>query len=282
MNNEQPHDTNATSSDAQTEATETPQPQNQPQQQKELNRTDQIKRSFFQILIGCLIGSAGIAVVAVLVGSFSDTLGRALGTIAMVALHAIFGFSYISSTDNKDKKDGGRSIELFSNTVFALIAISFITSVFAIWELMSGELTLRLYGEYFILLFATLHADILYRIRGFEKRMDTLIEVNYVIMTIVVALLSVLIIIPETTSLGDLYYRLLAAIGIIDATMTLTIAIMQKLFLQKHPQAETESSSENAIRSRNFWKNPLVVLLFIYLFFQVVGGLFALIVNSSR
>lgn len=144
-----------------------------------LTKASKLKRIFFQVLIGCLVASASIAVIAVLLGSFNDTLRRALATIAMVAIHAILSFSYISSSEQKDEKDGGRSIELFSNTVFVLIVLSFITSVFAIWELLTGKFTTQLYLGYGVLLFATLHADVLYRIRGFEKKIDTVITANY-------------------------------------------------------------------------------------------------------
>lgn len=202
---------------------------------KPLSRSEKLKRSFFQVLIGCLIGSAAIAVIAVLVGSFNDTLGRALGTIAMVALHTLLSFSYITETEKRNKKDDGRNIELFSNTVFALIAISFITSVFAIWQLLGSEITLKLYLFYGVILFATLHADVLYRIRGFAKRINNTVTVNYLFMTGIVVMLTIVIFSPTPSDLGEFFYRLLAATGIVDATMTITVIIMHKMYLQKHP-----------------------------------------------
>ena len=196
------------------------------QTNKPLTNQDKFKRIFFQILIACLIAAAAIAVVAVLVGSFSDTLSRALGTIAVVAIHASLSFSYISETEKRNKKDGGRSIELFSNAVFTLIVISFITSVFAIWQILSGELTSRLYLSYGVLLFATLHADILFRIRKFENKIDTVVSVNYAVMAIVVAMLFFVIYASDPGNLGALFYRILAAFGIVDATMTMTAIII--------------------------------------------------------
>ena len=245
-----------------------------------LNRAERFKRSFFQILIGCLLGAAAIAVIAVLVGSFNDTLGRALGTIAMVAIHAILSFSYISETEKRDKKDGGRSTELFSNTVFVLIVVSFITSVFAIWQLLDGSLTLKLYMSYGVILFATLHADVLYRIRGFEKRIDNVVTANYFFMAIVVAMLFVIIFSDSPSDLGEFYYRLLAAVGIIDATITITAIIMHKLYLQKHPVLAASSAQTPTAQSKNFWKNPLVILLLIFLAFQVIGTIIGLLVSG--
>ncbi len=259
----------------------TPQLQNtdyQPEE-KPLNKTDRLKRSFFHVLIGCLIGAASIAVIAVLFGSFNEILARALGTIAMVALHSLLSFSYINETEKRNMKDGGRTIEFFSNTVFTLITISFITSLLAIWQLLGGELTLKLYLMYGVLLFATLHADVLYRIRGFEKKLDNTIDFNYFFMSIVVFMLSLVIFYPDPSDLSDFFYRLLAAVGIVDATLTMTAIIMHKLYLQKHPELTVENSDGTA-KSRSMLRNPFVVLLLVFLAFQVIGSLFALVLRG--
>lgn len=248
---------------------------------KTLTKSEKLKRSFFQILIGCLLGSAAIAVIAVLFGSFNEVLGRSLGTIGMVALHALLAFSYVNETEKKDKRDGGRSIDLFSNTMFVLIVVSFITSVFAIWDLLPEGLTWKLYLSYFVIIFATLHADVLYRIRGFEKKIDTIVTTNYFFMTAVVLMLFIIIFSTDPSDLGGFYFRMLAAVGIIDATMSITAIIMQKLHLQKHPEIVSDSTLTTSGPSRNLWKNPLVILLIIFLGFQIIGGVVALIIASA-
>ncbi len=224
------------------------------------------------------MGAASIAVIAVLIGSFNDILGRALGTIAMVALHAILSFSYISETDKRSKQGSRWNTELFSNTVFTLIAVSFITSIFAIWQLLSGDLTFKLYLFYGVLLFATLHADVLYRIRGFEKRIDNTVAANYIFMATVVIMLTMVIFSDDPSVLGDFFYRLLAATAIVDATITITSIIMHKLYLQRHPLPA--SAGQAAAQTKNFWRNPLVVLLMIFLAFQVIGSLVAAIIGG--
>lgn len=222
------------------------------------------------------MGAAAIAVIAVLVGSFNDTLARALGTIAMVALHAVLSFGYITGADKRDRRDDGRSIELFINTVFTLIVLSFITSLFAIWQFIEGSLTLKLYLSYGVLLFATLHADVLYRIRGFEKRIDGVVTVNYIVMTIVVLMIFAVIFSGTPSDLGDFFYRILAACGIVDATMTITAMIMHKLYLQKHPELSAKAAQSAVSQPKNFWRNPIVIILLIFLAFQAIGSLFAL------
>ncbi len=248
----------------------------------ELGKADRFKRSFFQILIGCLIGAAIIAITAVLIGSFSDILARALGTIAVVALHAMLSFSYISETEKRNKKDGGRSIDLFSNFVFVLIIFSFITSLFALWQLLGGEVALRLFGVYGVLLFATMHADVMYRIRRFDSKLDGVVTANYVSMAVVVIMLTFVIFSNELADLGDAFYRILAAVGIIDATLSITAIIMHKLYLQKHPDAAAMYGSENTVRSKGFLSNPFVVLILIYLVLQVVAALIGVVMTARN
>lgn len=251
-----------------------------PAQAKVLTRSESFKRTFFQLMIGCLITAAGIGVIAILIGSFSDVIGRALGTIAAVAIHALLGFSYLSEADKRDRKDGGRSIELFSNAVFTIIVLSFITSVFGLWQLLPGEIVGKLYLCYIVLLFATLHADILYRIRGFERRIDLTVTANYFLMSIVVAQLLIIIFSDASELLGAFYYRFLAAAGIVDATLTLTAIILHKLYLQKHPELVDEAEKKNPGAS-NFWRNPIVVLVLIFLALQVVGAIVSLIYRAT-
>lgn len=245
-----------------------------------LSRSERIKRSYFQILIGCLLGAAGIAVFAVLAGSFNDTFARALGTIGAVAVHAVLSFSYITETEKRGKKNGGKGTELFSNVIFTLIAVSFITSVFAIWQLIEADFTFKLYLAYGVLAFATLHADVLYRIRGFGKSIDNLVTANYAFIAIVATMLFIVIFAESTSDLGEFYYRLLAAFGIIDASMTISAAIMHKLYLQKHPELNVSSARSFSDKPRNFWKHPLVIIVLIFLALQVVGSLVALMTHG--
>lgn len=237
---------------------------------KPFNNADKIKRFFFQVLIGCLLAFAGIAVAAVLIGGFTEVLGRSIGTIAMVAIHSLLSFSYISETEKRGKNEGYQTIDFFSNFVFGLIAASFITSIFAMWEILGGDITFRLYMLYGVLLFATLHSDALYRIRRFDSKIDLLVTANYLVMAVVVALLCMVIFAPTASDLGELFYRILAAIGIIDATMTITAIIMHKMFLQKHPEL-IETSKNSEAPKKNIWHNPFIIIIIIFLLLQALG-----------
>lgn len=240
-----------------------------------LSNSQKIKRLFFQVLIACLVATATLAVVAVLTGGFSDILGKAIGTIALVAFHAILSLGYITNSEKKESMPGAKTLGLFSTTVFTLIVLSFITSVFAVWGLLDSDLTFRLYGIYTIILFATLHTDVLYRMNGQDKKIDYVINANYVFIAIVASMLIFLILAGQSAAnFGDMYYRILAALGIIDATLTISAVIMHKLFMQKHPEIAAAVDKANEKAGSNFWKNPIVILVLLYVFLQFMGLVF--------
>ncbi len=239
---------------------------------KVMTKVDNLKRIFFIVLIACLVCAAGIAVVTVLVGSFNDILGRALGTIVAVALHAFFGFAFLAATAKRDIKDRTHGSGLPSNTIFALIVASFITTVFAIWQLIPGDITSKLYLSYGVLLFAAFHADALYRISGLEKKLDTTIIANYIFMSIVVIMLIVLIF-SDSYGLHEYFYRVLGAVAIVDATISMTAIIMHKMYVQKHPPAVTK-------QPRSALRQVLMVILYIFLATQLFGGLAVILMSG--
>jgi len=184
-------------------------------------------------MIGCLIAAAALAVVTVLIGEFNEVLGRSLFTIALIALHCFISFSFIV---NNEKQKTFDSLTFFTNVTFIIIILSFITSVFGTWTILAGWLVLKLYGVYFVLLFATLHGETLSKTTGKQSAIDNTVYANYCFMFIVVVMLMMVIFLSDSADvLGPIFYRFLAAFGIIDATLTLIAIIAHKLYVQKHP-----------------------------------------------
>jgi hypothetical protein len=192
-----------------------------------------IKSVFLKIMIGCLVAAAGLAVVTVLAGSFNDVLGKALFTIVLVAIHSLISFEFIT---NNEKQSTFENLSFFTNATFGIIILSFITSVLGTWSILPGDLVWKLYQLYFVLLFAILHGEVLAKTVGKQSSIDTVVYVNFVFMTIVVFMLLPLIFSNYDSSLGEFYYRVLAAAGIVDATLTLVAVILHKLYIQKHPK----------------------------------------------
>lgn len=247
----------------------------------------QIKRIFLQILVGCLVGAALIAVAAVLTGEFNDVLGKALLTILVIGFHALVSFGFIASNEKKKKAE---NLEIFTNATFVIIILSFITAVFGTWGLLGGELVWKLYMTYFVLLFATLHGEVLAQTLGKERYIDRIVYSNYIFMAVVVVMLIGIIFVSDTADFGEAYYRLLAACGIIDATLTLLAIILHKLYLQKHPtvnsavfglqpgqpgvaQPTQAQSGQPAPAPAHRGINILVIILVGFLALQFIGSL---------
>lgn len=199
--------------------------------QSEMN-AEKLKKLSIQIMIGGLIGAAAIAVIAVLAGSFNDTFEKALLTLFLVMVHALACLAFVEQTT----KTNSNNFKFFENSVFFIIVLSFFTSIFGVWGVLEGSLVARLYGTYLVLLFACLHGQMLTETRGKQASIDNIVNVNYALMSIVILLIIPLIWLPSTDFAG-FYYRLLAACGIIDATLTILAVILHRLYIQKHPEA---------------------------------------------
>jgi hypothetical protein len=194
---------------------------------------EKVKKLSIQIMIGSLIGAAVIAVIAVLAGSFNDTFGKAIGTLVLVMVHALTALSFLGHNKSQDN-----NFRFFENSFFAIVILSFFTSVFGVWGLLGGELVGKLYGTYGILLFACLHGQMLAETWGKQSNIDAIVSANYVLMSAVILLILPLIWLTADDFPG-VYFRILAATGIIDATLTILAVILHRLYIQKHPKVES-------------------------------------------
>jgi hypothetical protein len=229
--------------DSTPQATLSPQPnslngttQNLPHNEpiKLTENAEKLKKLSILVMVGGLIGAAVIAVIAVLAGSFNDTFGKALFTLLLVMLHALACLGFVEQTG----KSKNTSFKFFENAVFSIIVLSFFTSIFGVWGLFSGDIVGKLYLTYLVLVFACLHGQMLVETRGKQPSIDMIVNVNYVLMSLVVVLLLPLIWLA-TDGIPGFYYRLLAACGIIDGTLTILAVILHRLYLQKHPTAQS-------------------------------------------
>ncbi len=243
----------------------------------------QIKKLAINTMIVSLIGSAAVAVLAVLIGSFNDIVGKALFTLLIVALHALVSLGFL---DSRTKIGDTEDLKFFTNTIFILIVLSFLTAVFGIWELLPGEIVVKLYGTYFIAAFATLHGEMLHKTTGLDAKINNIVYGNYVMMTLVITLLLPLLWLASHAEFPDFYYRLLSAAAIVDATLTILAVILHKLYLQKHPALKSDLFStviyttdangnqvSQTVAPSKRRMNPLLVILGLLLLFQLIGPL---------
>lgn len=231
----------------------------------------EFKKFFLFNLIGSLIISALVAVVTVLIGDFNEITGRVLLTLLMVVIHSLISLAFIWDDQKQNTFD---RLAFFINVLFLIIVVSFLTSIFGIWKIIPGDLVWNLYQAYFVIGFAALHGDILSKTLNKEKYLDIIVYVNYAFMAIVVLMLQLIIFNDLiTANLGEMFYRILGAAGIVDGTLSILAIIFYKLYLHKHPKTENSlqgnllgQPTQKAKKGLSIW----VWLLIIYLVVQIM------------
>ena len=231
----------------------------------------ELKKFFLFNLIGSLIISAIVAVITVLFFEFNEITGRVFFTLLMVAIHSIISLTFIW---NDERQHTFETLSFFINTLFILIILSFITSIFGIWKIIPGDMILKIYATYFVLGFAALHGNILAKALDKETYLNVIIYINYLFMALVVLMLQPLIYIenPEKI-LGEFFFRGLGALAIIDGTLSILTIIFYKLYMNKHPKIENPLSVNPNLpqkRGLSIW----VWILIIYLAIQILSSFF--------
>lgn len=219
----------------------------------------QLKKFFIFSFIASLVVAALVAVVTVLFGQFNEITEKVFLTLFMVVAHSLISLAFIW---DDSRRNTFNKLAFFINTVFLLVVLSFVTSLFGIWEIVAGGTIWRIYQTYFLIAFASLHIDILSKAFNKEKYMDIIIYVNYLFIAIVVLMFQPIIYIDNATSvLSEMYFRILAAIGIIDGTLSILTIIFYKLYMYKHPEIQNVGPQKKL----GIW----LWILIIYLFFQI-------------
>jgi len=233
----------------------------------------EFKKFFLFNLIGALIISAVVAVVTVLIGEFNETSSRVLFTLGMVVAHSLVSLAFI--WDNSRQNTFER-LGFFTNVLFLIIVVSFITSIFGIWKIIPREIVWDLYQTYFIIGFSSLHLDILSKALHKENYLDIIIYLNYLFIIIVTSMLIPVIYIDDAFKiLGEIYYRFLAAAGIIDGTLSILTIIFYKIYMHNHPE------KEKALKERTKGLSIWIWILIAYLVFQIGSMVMGLLLFRS-
>jgi hypothetical protein len=238
-----------------------------------MNNFAKLKRFFVFCLIGSLIVSAFVAVVAVLMGNFNEVTVRVFATLGMVVVHSLASLLFIWDDERQDTFE---RFAFFVSTLFVLVILSFLASIFGIWKIFSGEVVYKIYQTFFLVGFASLHADILSKILKKEGYINLVVYTNYLIMFLVFSMLLPVIYINKASMiLGEFYFRVVGALGIVDGTLSILAIIFYKLYLHNHPQVQNVLSPGAVIdtkvqrRGLSLW----VWLLLIYLAFQMLSSI---------
>jgi len=198
---------------------------------KSINSTI-LKKYFLYILIGGLVVSALITISAILVGEFSYFILKALGTTASIVIHSLLALVFIRINDKKNKL----ADEIFINIIFAITVLSFMTSLFKIWEIIEWVTAIEIYSLYFNTFVGALVCRALlgvHRVNLYTKHLSN----SSIVLTITLFLLLIpnVFHVVEITS-EIFYWRLIAATSVLLGTASVLTVISDRLFINKHPE----------------------------------------------
>ncbi len=237
----------------------------------------EFKKFFLFNLIGGLVISSLVAVITIIIGEFNEITWRVLLTLLMVIIHSLVSLAFIW---DDTKHDTFNRLTFFTNILFLIIVMSFVTSILGIWWILGKTLVWKLYQTFFIFGFAALHSDILSKTLHKETYLDRIVYFNYIFIAIVVVMFVPIIYIENSFKvLGEIYYRFLAAAGIIDGTLSILTIIFYKLYMHKHPQEKNALNWEEQgdLRIQKKGMSVWVWILIIYLLFQIAWIFFGYI-----
>jgi len=192
----------------------------------------EFKRFFLFNLIGALIISALVAVVTVLIGKFNEVTLKILWTLSMVIVHSLISLAFIWDDEKQKLSD---NLAFFVNMSFLVIVISFVVSIFGIWGIISGSVVWDIYQTFFVVILSSLQGNLLSKASGKEGYLDLIVYANYLFIVVVALMFLPVIYVDNITKyLGEFYFRILGAVGIVDGTLTILAIIFYKLYKYKH------------------------------------------------
>lgn len=231
------------------------------------------KKYVINTLIFSLIAAALVAVISVIVGSFNETSQKVIWILASIVSHALVAIALIERTEDADDK-----FMLFKNTLYALIPVSIITSVLGISTLISSGLTGSFYQLYLVVIGVALYSNVLQLFKGATKLIDRITQSNiYFNCLMGVILMPQIFLDDPRASIGEFYYRILAAVGIIQVTLTVLTLIYYKIYAQHHPDARNmlQLFSKHGGKTR-VWVWILIVFALLQVVPMLIFALFSL------
>ena len=206
------------------------------------SRSTTICKWFFYILIGGLIVSAVISIMAVLVGEINDVVARSLWTTFIMVVHSLIAVALISAATNARNSVAD---EVALNVLVGLVIASFITAALGIWEVFSGAVV----GDLYRLMFYALFSDLLIFGLLHSRFSDTAIARSAKI-SIGITVAFFLYLIPSVFSnslnytLPDIYGRGVAAFSILLSTSVVITIIFHWVYAMKHRDEKDHERAE--------------------------------------
>jgi len=172
-----------------------------------------LKSAILYVLIGGLVTSALISIIAILIGEFNSVITKALLTTFVFVTHSLIILALVSADRNNSI---GKAI--IPSTIFVAIIANMFTTTLGTWNIIDGDVTWRAFLLYVLAVGSSFIVAGALRLRIANKATNAAV---YTTAGSAIALTLILIpwvAAPDAEWLGPLYYRLVAVLAILGAT----------------------------------------------------------------
>ena len=196
----------------------------------EPSRIGKLKLAFLYVLIGGLAASALVAIIALLIGSFSSEIQKSLLTIFVFFSHSLFILALLWADKNNEV---GRTV--LPTAIFTLALANMVTSTLATWEIISTQMAWHFVGLYVLVIGAVFIITGILKLRISHQATRILLQITVgAISAIVIALIPWVL--QLWTPLDPFYFRIVAALSIFASASFLIAIILRSIALARHTE----------------------------------------------
>lgn len=190
-----------------------------------------IKIAFLYVLIGGLVISALISVVAILIGQFNEVVIKALLTTFTFVTHSLLILALVLADRHNTI---GKA--LFPTTLFAAIVANMITSTLGTWQVWDSEVSGRAFLLYMLVIGSSLIASGALKMRIAHRYTNIAVYTTLSLIAVLTLVLIPWVLAPDADWIGSFYYRLVSAVTILAATTLSLSVILNRIALSQKPE----------------------------------------------
>jgi len=198
-----------------------------------------LKVAFLYILIGGLVISALISVVAILIGEFNEAVLKALLTTFIFVTHSLLVIAIVSADrNNRLGKD------IISTAILAAVIANMFTSTLGTWEIWAADASWKAFLVYMLVIGAAFIVTASLKLRlGAHKATNYLVYATAGLIVLLTALLVPWIVAPEADWINSFYYRVIGAVTILAATALSVSVIINRIAASQKPELTKRTSA---------------------------------------
>ena len=193
------------------------------------SKFSKLKFAFLYILIGGLVVSAIISVVALLIGDFNASIQKALFTTFIFVSHSLLALAIVTA-DRFDRL--GKS--LVPTVILGVVIANMVTSSLGTWEVWGGEYSWRSVVFYMLLVGTAFIVSGAMKLRLAHRASQVSTHVTVGLVILLAVILTPWIFEPTANFINDFYFRLIGAVSILAGTAFILNLIFNRIVVARN------------------------------------------------